>query len=44
MENSKRIIEKYYWKGHTLWNEGYFTYSIDNGSKEAAENCMLNQS
>jgi putative transposase len=43
MENPKRIFEKYYWKEHTLWSEGYFTYSIYNDSKDAVENCILNQ-
>jgi REP element-mobilizing transposase RayT len=45
MENSKRVFgEKYYWKEHTLKNAGYFASSISNVSKEAAENCILNQS
>jgi putative transposase len=39
----KKYLKKYYYKEHTLWSEEYFTYSIGDVSKEAAENNIWNQ-
>jgi hypothetical protein len=35
--------QKYYWKEHTLRGDGYFAPSINNVSKEAAENYLWNR-
>jgi len=43
MENLKNYLKKCCCKEHTLKSEGYFASSINNLSKEAAENCIRNQ-
>ena len=37
------MLEKYYWKEHTLWSDGYFAASIGQVSQTTIEHYIENQ-
>jgi putative transposase len=39
----ENYLKKYYWKGRTLWSDGYFCSTIGNISKDIAIEYIRNQ-
>lgn len=42
-KTKESYLEKFFWKKHTLWTDGYFASSIGNVSRETAEAYIRNQ-